>query len=104
MSIDPATDWRRSHPDVIVYLPRGGEHNDTDNEHFLVFESRLGDLLAMWTQSSCEGRGDNHIVLARSTDGKHWSEPSWIAGTHPGTDEPQASWGFPVVSRRGRIY
>jgi len=102
-------EWRRSRPDIVVYLPQGDavtdpELSDTDNEHFLVFESPGGDLLAMWTQSSCEGRGDNHIVLARSTDGVCWSRPMWIAGTHYDTDELQASWGFPVISRKGRLY
>ena len=99
-----ANEWRRTNPDIVVYLPRAGQRNDTDNEHFLVFESPAGELLAMWTQSSCEGRGDNHLVLARSADGVHWSDPAWIVGTHPGTDELQASWGFPVVARAGRIY
>jgi hypothetical protein len=101
---DPATEWRRSQPDVVVYIPKGAPHNDTDNEHFLVFESPRAGLLAMWTQSSVEGRGDNHLVLARSADGVRWSAPEWIVGTHPGTDELQASWGFPIVTRRGRIY
>jgi|APSaa5957512622_1039677.scaffolds.fasta_scaffold27027_3 hypothetical protein len=31
--IDLAGEWRRSDPDIAVYLP-GGDH-DTDNEHFL---------------------------------------------------------------------
>jgi len=101
---DPATEWRRSNPDIVVYLPKGGGFNDTDNEHFLVFESSEKNLLAMWTQSSCEGHGDNHIVIARSTNNVTWSKPKWIAGTHPGTKEPQASWAFPIVSRQGRIY
>ena len=102
---DPATDWKRSNPDVVVYLPRGGDTNDGDNEHFLVFEApRSGELLAMWTQSSVEAHGDNHIVLARSGDGINWSEPAWIVGTHKDTSETQASWGFPVVTRGGRIY
>ena len=106
---DLAHEWRRSCPDIVVYLPQGDavadpELSDTDNEHFLVFESPGGDLLAMWTQSSCEGRGDNHVALARSADGANWSRPMWIAGTHYGADELQASWGFPVVSRQGRLY
>ena len=102
---NPATEWRRSDPDIVVYLPRGEEHADTDNEHFLVFEAPRGDeLLAMWTQSSCEGRGDNHVVLARSADGVTWSPPIIIAGTRPGTAERQAGWGFPVVADTGRIY
>lgn len=101
---DPATEWKRSKPDVIVYLPKGGELNDGDNEHFLVFESPKGDLLAMWTQSSVEAFGDNHIMLARSKNGRFWSEPTRIVGPRKGEKIPQASWGFPVVSCRGRIY
>lgn len=103
---DPATEWCRSSPDIVVYLPKEGDFNDGDNEHFLVFESPGGDLLAMWNQSSCEDYGDNHIVLARSTDNVHWSEPKLIAGPGLRKDSkgPQASWPFPVVSREGRIY
>ncbi len=98
-------EWLRSDPDIVVYLPRLGEHNDGDNEHFLVFPAPKSDeLLAMWTQSSVEAHGDNHIVLARSKDGENWSPPIWIHGSHKGTDQPQASWGFPVVSRQGRLY
>ena len=103
--IDESTEWKRSNPDIVVYLPKRGEMNDGDNEHFMVFQSpKSEELLAMWTQSSVEARGDNHIVLARSTDGHTWSEPLWITGTHAGTNETQASWGFPVVSKQGRIY
>lgn len=98
-------EWLRTNPDIVVYLPRGEAYHDTDNEHFLVFEApRSDELLAMWNQSSCEGRGDNRVVLARSADGVHWSAPCRIAGTPPGTAEPQASWGFPVVAASGRIY
>ena len=100
-----AGEWRRSNPDIVVYLPKGEAQADTDNEHFLVFEAPKSDeLLAVWTQSSCEGRGDNHVVLARSGDGVHWSQPKVIAGTRPGTEDLQASWGFPVVASSGRIY
>jgi hypothetical protein len=103
--VDLATEWRRSNPDVVVYLPKGEASNDTDNEHFLVFEAPGGEgLLAMWTQSSCEGRGDNRLMLARSSDGDSWSEPARIAGTRPGSEDLQASWGFPVVTPSGRIY
>jgi hypothetical protein len=31
---DPATDWTRSRPDIVVYIPRGKPYNDTDNKHF----------------------------------------------------------------------
>ena len=79
---DPATDWKRSNPDIVVYLPKGGDHHDTDNEHFLVFPSPKGSgLLALWTQSSVEGKGDNRAMLARSADGRIWSEPQRVRGT-----------------------
>jgi len=102
-SSGPEEEWHRSNPDILVYLPAG--NHDGDNEHFLVFEAPKSDeLLAMWTQSSVEGHGDNRIVLARSLDGESWSEPVVIAGRGPGRDERQASWGFPIVSKTGRIY
>ena len=102
---DPATDWKRSKPDVTVFLPKEGEHHDGDNEMFIVFKAPKSDeLLGMWTQSSVEGRGDNRIMLARSSDGRHWSQPQRVVGTAPGTTEAQASWGVPIVSRTGRIY
>jgi len=100
-----APEWQRSRPDVVVYLPRGGEHRDGDNEMLLVVPFPSGDeLLAFWTQSSVEGRGDNRIMLARSPDGRSWSPPKKVVGTSPGSTEPQASWGVPVVTRPGRIY
>ena len=99
------SEWLRSHPDRVVYIPRGGTWNDGDNEHFLVFPSHDNqELLAIWTQSTREGFGDNHLVIARSRQGVKWSDPEWIIGTHKNTDEFQASWGFPVVSRSGKIY
>lgn len=105
MSENTADEWKRSNPDIVVYLPKGEAHHDTDNEHFLVFPSPSGkELLATWTQSSCEGRGDNRIMTARSNDGLRWSPPKMIAGTPPGSKGGQASWGVPVVSRKGRIY
>lgn len=96
-------EWLRTNPDVIVYLPKG--ETDGDNEHFLVFEApNSKELLALWTQSSVEGRGDNRAMLARSRNGKKWSDPVIIAGKGPGKIEAQASWAFPIVSEKGRIY
>ncbi|MDR3261393.1 MAG: exo-alpha-sialidase [Tannerella sp.] len=96
-------EWLRTNPDVVVYLPDGEENGD--NEHFLVFEAPKSDeLLAIWTQSSVEGHGDNRAVIARSKDGKNWSPPQTIAGKSIDRLEGQASWAFPVVSLQGRIY
>ena len=100
-------EYKRTQPDSIVYIPKeGDDYNDGDNEHFLVFNApKSNELLAMWTQGSMEPSGDNHIMLARSADGVNWSQPLWITGTHKGTNETQASWGFPVVAKdTGRIY
>lgn len=102
---DASIEWKRSNPDIVLYKPAGNESYDNDNEHFLVIKAPMSDeLIATWTQSSCEGRGDNHLVIARSSDGVKWSEPKYIIGVKPGTSEKQASWGFPVVSIKGRIY
>lgn len=99
----PDREWERSKPDVVVFKP--GSDTEGDNEHFLVFEApKSNELLAIWTQSSVEGRGDNRAVFARSKNGKDWSEPVVIVGKGPGRNESQASWAFPVVSKNGRIY
>lgn len=105
LSTPAGEEWRRSDPDVVVYLPKGGEHHDGDNEMFLVFPAPENDeLIGVWTQSSVEGRGDNRLMLARSGDGAGWSEPVEVVGTSPGTSDPQASWGVPIGARPGRIY
>jgi len=104
---DPLTDYKRSNPDIVVYLPKeGGKYNDGDNEHFLVTQSpKSNDLLAFWTQASAEAYGDNHIMLSRSGNGGlDWSEPQFITGTSLGGNEKQASWGVPICSASGRLY
>lgn len=98
---------RRSRPDFVVYRPGSvdGSTFDTGNEHFLVSEEPGGGLLAVWTQSSFEGAGDHRIMMARSADGgRTWSPPSRVVGPErPGAGR-MASWGFPLVSKSGRIY
>ncbi|MCK5738992.1 exo-alpha-sialidase [bacterium] len=102
---DPKTEFQRTDPDVILFNPGGQEAYEGDNEHLLVFESPSGNgLLAIWTQSSCEATGDNHIVMARSHDGETWSEPSYVVGARRGKLHGQASWAFPVIAKNGRIY
>ncbi len=102
---DPDLEWKRSNPDIIVFIPLGSGIYDGDNEHFLVFESPGKDeLLAMWTQSSREANGDNHLVLARSKDGINWTHPRYLLGAKYGKGGLQASWGFPVISKKSRIY
>lgn len=96
-----------THPDYIVFVPSvtNTKVSDTGNEHFLVFDGPDGSLMAVWTQSTHEGQPDQHIVFSRSTDeGKTWSRPRIIAGPARAGQGRIASWGFPLVSRSGRIY
>jgi len=98
------TELLRTHPDFVVYVPRG-ERGETGNEHFLVFRGPDDRLMAVWTQSTAEGMPDQHIVFSRSPDqGKSWSPPRRLAGPDPAQGKAMASWGFPLVSRSGRIY
>lgn len=102
---DPDVEWKRSNPDICVFARPGSGMYNGDNEHFLVFEApKSKELLALWTQSSVEGHGDNHLVLARSADAVNWSEPEYLVGAKYGKGGLQSSWGFPIVSRKGRIY
>ncbi|MEI7731657.1 MAG: sialidase family protein [Verrucomicrobiota bacterium] len=94
-------------PDYIVFVPEvnGDVVSDTGNEHFLVFDGPDGSLMAVWTQSSAESQPDQHIAFARSADeGKTWSAPRIIAGPKKAGDGFIASWGYPLVSKSGRIY
>lgn len=102
---DPKAEWQRSNPDVVVYRP-ASDNYDGDNEHFLVFKSPKYDgLMTVWTQSSCEGFGDNHIMFSRSdASAEKWEKPRKIFGKGADGNGTQASWGFPLVSRSGRIY
>ena len=97
-------------PDRVMFVPKQLEW-ESDNVHLYVVEhEKYGGLLAFWTQSTFEGTGNNHLVFAGSRDGgKTWSAPKFILGSHAMTredakNEAQASWGFPVVTRSGRIY
>ncbi|MFA6631501.1 MAG: sialidase family protein [Kiritimatiellia bacterium] len=94
-------------PDFVVFVPEVTDSavNDTGNEHFLVFDGPDGSLMAVWTQSSAESQPDQHQAFARSDDdGKTWSKPRIIAGPKKPGDGHIASWGYPLVTRSGRIY
>ena len=94
-------------PDFVVYVPGSmdGSTGDTGNEHFLVFDAPDGGLAAAWTQSTQEGRADQRIVFARSSDeGVTWTAPQVIAGNDVPAGAGMASWGFPLISTSGRIY
>lgn len=94
-------------PDYVVFVPNVTETNvtDTGNEEFQVFTGPDGSLMAVWTQSSAEGQPDQHIVFSRSVDeGRTWSKPNVIAGPKKAGEGLIASWGYPLVSKSGRIY
>ena len=98
---------QRTKPDYIVYRPRSvdGSTFDTGNEHFLVFDGPDGSLMAVWTQSSYEGAGDHRIVFSQSKDeGLTWLPPRRLVGPKHPNDGPISSWGFPMVSKSGRVY
>ena len=98
---------RVTHPDYVVFVPEvdGEKVSDTGNEHFLVFDGPDGSLMAVWTQSSAESQPDQHIAFAQSADeGKTWTKPRVIAGPKKPGDGFMASWGYPLVSKSGRIY
>lgn len=98
---------RMTEPDYRLFIPRQRDW-ESDNEHIHVFlHEQFGGLIAIWTQSSVEGAGDNHAVISHSKDhGKTWIAPQYIVGAMPSRDkkEKQASWAWPVVSLSGRIY
>ncbi|MFB3825240.1 MAG: sialidase family protein [Bryobacteraceae bacterium] len=104
-----ARELQRTRPDYIVFVPKhwDGSTNDGHNEHFLVFDGPDKSLMAVWTQSpGGMGGPRNRIVFSRSgDDGVTWAPPKRVAGP-AGRDDPahMASWGFPMVSRSGRIY
>lgn len=101
-----------TNPDYVVYVPSVDDDSvsDTGNEHFLVFDGPGGSLMAVWTQSSQECYSpdlpaDQHIAFSRSDDeGVTWSKPRAIAGPARPSAAYMASWGYPLVSRSGRIY
>ena len=94
-------------PDFVVFVPSVTDTNvtDTGNEHFLVFDGPDGSLMAVWTQSSAESQPDQHIAFTRSADeGRTWTQPRIIAGPKRPGEGHMASWGYPLVSKSGRIY
>lgn len=115
LTVPPLEPWRdkvpitlrSTKPDYVVFVPEvsGKDVTDTGNEHFLVFDGPEKSLMAIWTQSTREGEPDQHIVFSESKDkGKSWVKPRIIAGPAKPGDGLMASWAFPMVSKRGRIY
>jgi len=94
-------EWKRSNPDLVVYIPRGCDTPDAENQHFNVVPTPSGAFLAFWTQADYENAPNQRVVISRSTDrGLTWSEPIQVDGPAPG-DPPGtglASWEFPIVA------
>ena len=74
-------EWRRTNPDLEVYIPQEASGFDAVNQHFLVTRSPLGSWLAFWTSAADEGEMNQSVLISRSSDrGMHWSEPAVIDG------------------------
>jgi len=99
-----APEWRRTCPDRVVYLPADIRGHDGYNDHFLVDITPGGQFLAVWTQGAYEGAPDLRVMCSRSADGGvTWSSLVQIAACD-GKPGRMARFGFPVMSRSGRIY
>jgi len=105
--MDIEKELQRTKPDYVLYKPHSldGSTRDTGNEEVSVFQGPDGSLMAVWTQSTFEGEPDQRVVFSCSQDkGVSWSAPRIIAGPVPPEKGNMASWGFPLVSKTGRIY
>ena len=126
-------EWKRTNPDIVLYLPQEENGYDAVNQHFLVKKSPTGAWLAFWTSGADEGQANQSMRFSRSTDrGATWSKPIVIDGPqanqspgcfkapdqHEGTWSPTpigdkagkehagiASYGFPIIAPDlNRIY
>jgi len=97
-------DWRRTSPDLVLFLPKEPPHFVEAVDHILVDVTPGGDLLAVWTYGARPDASDQTVLYARSEDGgRTWTDPGQF--DPPGPQYGQvACFGFPVISRTGRIY
>ncbi len=97
-------DWRRTNPDLVLYLPEEPSFWIEAVDHVLVDVTPGGDLLAIFALASEPHGADYRVAYTRSGDGGlTWAPVGTIdgAGAKPGQ---VSCFGFPVISRRGRIY
>ena len=106
-------DLRFSNPDYVVFVPKVEPWilGDTYNDHFQVFDTpKNNTLFVVWCQATAEGSLDQHVAFSRSFDkGKTWEPVHVLAGNRTIAEGIAnggviASWGFPLVSKSGRIY
>lgn len=97
-------DWRRTDPDLVLYLPKEPSYWIEAVDHVLVDVTPGGDLLAIFALASQPHGADYRVAYSRSADGgRTWSPVGVIDG--PGDKPGQVSaFGFPIISRQGRIY
>ena len=99
-----SSDWQRTNPDLVLNLPKRAPRYAEHQDHVLVDYTPGGDLLAIWTMAYDESHADMSVFFARSSDnGKTWTDPSDIHPPDPNSGAV-STFGFPVVSRSGRIY
>ena len=98
-----SNDWRRTNPDLVVFLPPAPPYYPEAADHVLVDYTPGGDLLAIWTMGLEPNRKDFNVVYARSMDGGvNWTSPTPIH--EPGALGHTSQFGWPVISETGRIY
>ena len=98
-----SNDWRRTNPDLVVFLPPVPPYYPEAADHVLVDYTPGGDLLAIWTMGLEPNRRDFNVVYARSMDGGvNWTSPTPIH--EPGALGHTSQFGWPVISKTGRIY
>lgn len=104
---EPTAEYERTQPTYIIYLPKGTDTRDAENQHLHVVILPGGRLFATWTMATHENAPDQRVVYATSDDeGRSWSEPKALDGASP--DDPPgtglASWSFPIIVRdTGRV-
>jgi len=102
-----ATEWLRTEPDAVIFIPDTGVPADSANEHIHVAEVPGKDcLFAVWQQNTIEGSANTRVVYSRSRDGQIFEPPKMLAGVRPGKEKEDilACHPFMVAAPTGRIY
>ena len=95
-------DWRRTNPDLVLHLPTETPQSPEYVDHVLVEHTPDGALLAIWTMAVTDRA--HGVFFARSEDGGRTFTPAAMMDGPQGRPGQDCSFGFPVVSRAGRIY